>query len=649
MFIYTFLFKWVYVRSFIKLLILIALMSYELQSYSQGTQLSSEISIDTSVKGEILYINPRVYNLQYIFELHPDSNMINPEKHLKVWIPVFGEWDEQNPVNLISVNPEPDGTFVDPEYGNSMLYWDFSKVAPMDSYVVVINYRLESFNVYTEFDSLQEFRYDVTNNDYQLNTRSTYLFDITPEVKKMTKEIVGQESNPYLKAKRIFDFVTKKMRYKFVRHTLGATMTTILDSPQKDTETGEIYYEGVCDHFSIFFVCLCRAAGIPARSVIGPVGWGPWITEDQLKLRSKLHTELTQEGFSATRLYGALAGHIWAEFYLPEYGWVPVDPTWRQFGFRSNMKLNFTKGRNLIIGPNAPQKKHNGYGDQWIPLHEGRVNAFGWGVWNIANIRVAKGKFLHFSDPFPADGYSEFANNLYPEYKAEVNVTNFKKDFILSLLTSKVKNGGIFTEENFVKDHWLNYTREAYLCQMLRQITGKENFDKIFQNYLDIRISEGRSISTTEFQEIAESYSGSSLNHFFEKIVNSKSLDQLGLEMQVDTLYTLIKQKDITSAVNSYNLLRDKYPEDFNFNKEQINRLALYLRNVNMFDESIIVYSWMMQLFPDWFEVYNGIADVYRYKGENKTAIKYYAKSLELNSDFDYAKEIVTAIEELSK
>jgi len=43
---------------------------------------------------------------------------------------------------------------------------------------------------------------------------------------------------------------------------------------------------------------LCRSLGIPARTT------GGW----------QLFT-------------GNFAGHFWAEFYLPNYGWIPVDPT----------------------------------------------------------------------------------------------------------------------------------------------------------------------------------------------------------------------------------------------------------------------------------------------------------------------------------
>lgn len=66
--------------------------------------------------------------------------------------------------------------------------------------------------------------------------------------------------------------------------------------------------QGYCEHFSSAFVVLMRAAGIPARVVTGyaggyrnPIG-GYWLV-----LRSD--------------------AHAWAEIWLPNRGWVRVDPT----------------------------------------------------------------------------------------------------------------------------------------------------------------------------------------------------------------------------------------------------------------------------------------------------------------------------------
>lgn len=59
---------------------------------------------------------------------------------------------------------------------------------------------------------------------------------------------------------------------------------------------------GKCADISGVYVALARASGVPAREV-----WG-------LRLGKKPEEDMTG------------GHHCWAEFYLPGYGWVPVDP-----------------------------------------------------------------------------------------------------------------------------------------------------------------------------------------------------------------------------------------------------------------------------------------------------------------------------------
>ena len=55
---------------------------------------------------------------------------------------------------------------------------------------------------------------------------------------------------------------------------------------------------GDCGQFVALFVALCRAAGIPARPVVGTLlGAHPW------------------------------SGHVWAELWIDEAGWLPADPS----------------------------------------------------------------------------------------------------------------------------------------------------------------------------------------------------------------------------------------------------------------------------------------------------------------------------------
>ena len=74
----------------------------------------------------LMYRNPRVYNVDYSFELFPDPAKIDRAKDLKLWIPIPREWDSQKAVKIISVEPPPHADYVDPEHGNRMFFWDFS-------------------------------------------------------------------------------------------------------------------------------------------------------------------------------------------------------------------------------------------------------------------------------------------------------------------------------------------------------------------------------------------------------------------------------------------------------------------------------------------------------------------------------------------
>ncbi len=93
----------------------------------------------------------------------------------------------------------------------------------------------------------------------------------------------------------------------------------------------------------------------------------------------------------------------------------------------------------------------------------------------------------------------------------------------------------------------------------------------------------------------------------------------------------------------------EMYPDDYNFGKDELNGLGVRLRNAGKFDEAIEIYNWIIEIDPDWVDGYNGIADVYRLKGDKELAIKYYAKSLEMNPEMWYARGISEMLKELTE
>ena len=66
---------------------------------------------------------------------------------------------------------------------------------------------------------------------------------------------------------------------------------------------------GVCDEYATLFTAISRALNLPARVVTGY-----WLNSDE-PLRDGVWNDISTNA------------HAWAEFYLPEVGWIPVEPT----------------------------------------------------------------------------------------------------------------------------------------------------------------------------------------------------------------------------------------------------------------------------------------------------------------------------------
>jgi sugar lactone lactonase YvrE len=130
-------------------------------------------------------------------------------------------------------------------------------------------------------------------SDIPREIRQTYLADgvryrtSSPYIKETVKKVVGDEKNPYWIMRKIYDFVIDRLEYE---------MAGGWDVPEAVLTRGK----GSCSEYTFSFVALCRAAGLPARYQGSIVVRGDDASIDE-------------------------AFHRWAQVYLPNYGWVPVD------------------------------------------------------------------------------------------------------------------------------------------------------------------------------------------------------------------------------------------------------------------------------------------------------------------------------------
>ena len=128
--------------------------------------------------------------------------------------------------------------------------------------------------------------------DYAEYLAPTRLGPINGVVKELADKIVANKTTVLERSKAIYDWTVENMHR---------------DADTVGCGQGDVCYlllkpGGKCTDISSVYVALCRAAGVPAREIFG------------LRLGKKSEQEIT--GWQ----------HCWAEFFLPGYGWVPVDP-----------------------------------------------------------------------------------------------------------------------------------------------------------------------------------------------------------------------------------------------------------------------------------------------------------------------------------
>lgn len=220
------------------------------------------------------------------FQIQQDvrvSNVKVPEGEagLEIWVPCLLEGYAQRKVEAV-FDPKP----LWENYHGVMRYSLKPVEEQADGYLSV-TYWFDRFSILTDINSGNvDDSYDKNRKIYTYYTKpNLYIPSDDEAIVSTAASVVGRTSNPYAKAEAIYTYLLRHLEY-------DRTWTR-----EKLSESLESRRAGMGD-YGLLFTAMARSAGVPARPVAGFIVHGDKLT----------------------------GRHIWAEFYLPRFGWVPVDP-----------------------------------------------------------------------------------------------------------------------------------------------------------------------------------------------------------------------------------------------------------------------------------------------------------------------------------
>jgi hypothetical protein len=223
---------------------------------------------------------------------------------VRVWLPFPQEYRQQKDVKLVSSSEG--AQIAPPGTPQQTVYFEQKIADPTKPITFKEAFEFTSFSYYPIIKDELAQPLPADWNGQDLGERPPHIA-FSPELKKKVAEIVGDETNPLAKVRKIYHWINANVRYHAEQEysTIQSFSLACL-SRQK----------GDCGVQSTLFITMCRAAGVPAR----------W-----------------QSGWETKRVNNSM--HDWAEVYIAPWGWIPCDMS---YGVQE--KSNDPKIRDFYIG-----------------------------------------------------------------------------------------------------------------------------------------------------------------------------------------------------------------------------------------------------------------------------------------------------------
>lgn len=264
--------------------------------------------------GTKIFKDKRSYAVSYAVDVKAEK-VVGPNT-LYLWVPTPQLSSSQRSVQRLSRSTEP---FVEEHRGTSL--FQFKDLSEGSAAGVQLSYLVDVYAVETQVRP-QAIKRDAVSPIRAAYTLPTPLIPSDDgEIAKLAARIVAKEKNPYLQARRLYEWLTAQ----------GGITAQPVSHGAREAAAG-----AGADAYAaaLLFCAMARSLEIPAIPVSG---------------------FLVDRSRKATR-------HFWAEFWIDGFGWVPVDPALGSgaapesfslrsdaasyyFGNLDNQRITFSRGQ----------------------------------------------------------------------------------------------------------------------------------------------------------------------------------------------------------------------------------------------------------------------------------------------------------------
>jgi len=395
--------------------------------------------------------------------------------------------------------------------------------------------------------------------------------------------------------------------------------------------------EAECGGHSRLLAAFCRALGIPARLSVGCV--------------------------YTLKYTGSFGQHAWTEVYMGDAGWIPVDATFGETSYIDASHIRLGENANyrpvkmaildytLNTGENSKTvfDTFSGVLGNYINLEQYRM---------FSIIKKDEGFAINIPgrvvlDLNPPDDKGIW----YPKLTSEIGLLpkinpDGKSDKIVMYQHYRLKK--MSAPDSSKKDIPADYRKFAGNYQFA---PVKLSVDVLFdKNGMTTQEPLGKSKERISYTRTADTWIDETGNYEISFVTNVENeitalllttkTEFLRGEPVTNVLETVLKESGTDMMIAKYNELKGSENSSYLFSEHMLHQIGNDLIRENKIDDALKVYILNYKEYPNSFTTNDALAETYLKMGENKAALKFFKKAVELMPDYEYGKKM---IEELLK